>query len=277
MRRLKKNIFLGICGGTVLLLGAVRLAFPEVTQPKGSEETTTAKSGKFTREDDEVRVDSLPSSHANFPEQPEDVEIKELAQEPKEQAKWHPVLSVPSYADCFPDIQEVQIEAARKWGVSPVRDREEAEHRRKELVYVGANPLYCIDKGMTHSIPYLVPRASHLLSTIGRNFLDSLYIKGVPLHRIIVSSVLRTEDDVAKLTSQNGNASTESCHRFGTTFDICYNRYSTVSRPGEPERRAVQNDTLKWVLSEVLRDIREQDLCFIKYEVKQGCFHITVR
>ena len=29
MRRLKKKIFLGIFGGTVLLLGAVRLAFPE--------------------------------------------------------------------------------------------------------------------------------------------------------------------------------------------------------------------------------------------------------
>lgn len=130
---------------------------------------------------------------------------------------------------------------------------------------------------MTHSIPYLVPRASHLLSMISRNYLDSLYIKGIPLHKIIVSSVLRTEDDVARLTQRNGNASEQSCHRFGTTFDICYNRYTTVSPPNGPERRAVQNDTLKWVLSEVLRDIREQELCYIKYEVKQGCFHITVR
>ena len=92
-----------------------------------------------------------------------------------------------------------------------------------------------------------------------------------------MSSVLRTEDDVARLTQRNGNASEQSCHRFGTTFDICYNRYTTVSPPNGPERRAVQNDTLKWVLSEVLRDIREQELCYIKYEVKQGCFHITVR
>ena len=191
--------------------------------------------------------------------------------------KWHPVRSVPSYAACFPDVQDVQIVAARKWGVRPVRNRREAEHRRKELVYVGANPFFCIDKGMRHSIPYLVPRAANLLSTIGRSYLDSLYIKGIPLHRIIVSSVLRTEDDVARLTQRNGNASTESCHRFGTTFDIAYNRYSTVSPPGEPERRVVQSDTLKWVLSEVLRDIREKELCYIKYEVKQGCFHITVR
>lgn len=38
----------------------------------------------------------------------------------------------------------------------------------------------------------------------------------------------------------------------------------------------VRNDTLKWVLSEVLRDFREQGRCYVKYEVKQGCFHMTV-
>jgi hypothetical protein len=130
---------------------------------------------------------------------------------------------------------------------------------------------------MRYSIPYLVPRASHLLSTIGRNYLDSLYVKGIPLHRIIVSSVLRTEADVARLRRRNPNATEQSCHRFGTTFDICYNRFSTVSPPDGPQRRTVRNDTLKWVLSEVLRDIREKELCYIKYEVKQACFHITVR
>ena len=251
MRRLKKNIFLSVCGGIVAVLGVVRLAFPEVAQPRGEEEPATEVSETGAKEMHEGTSDG--------------------------RVRWHPVRSVPSYAACFPDVQDVQIVAARRWGVRPVRNRKEAEHRRKELVYVGANPLYCIDKGMTHSIPYLVPRAANLLSTIGRSYLDSLYIKGIPLHRIIVSSVLRTEEDVARLRQRNGNASEQSCHRFGTTFDIAYNRYSTVSPPEGPVRRAVQNDTLKWVLSEVLRDIREQGRCYIKYEVKQGCFHITVR
>ena len=35
--------------------------------------------------------------------------------------------------------------------------------------------------------------------------------------------------------------------------------------------------TLKLVLSEVLRDLRKADKCYIKYELKQGCFHITTR
>ena len=68
-----------------------------------------------------------------------------------------------------------------------------------------------------------------------------------------------------------------SYHLYGTTFDICYNRYKTVEDPDGPARRQVRNDTLKWVLSEVLRDMRAQNRCYIKYEVKQGCFHMTVR
>lgn len=187
------------------------------------------------------------------------------------------IYSVSSYKGCFPDVQDVQIVAARRWGVSPVKNRAEAERRKNELIYVGSNPYYIMDRGMRRSIPYLVPRAGVLLQRIGRNFLDSLACKGIPLHTIIVTSVLRTEEDVKRLRTHNTNASGQSCHRYGTTFDVCYNRYHTVSRPGEPERRAVRNDSLKWVLSEVLRDLREAEHCYVKYEVKQGCFHITVR
>lgn len=277
MRRLKKSIFLGVCGGVVALLGVVRLVFPDVASPTGEEETHRGAMTNAPCCDDQHGTVSLPTQHAAFSEKPKGIDFSTLTQDPAGRMKWHPVRSVPSYAACFPDVQDVQIVAARKWGVRPVRDRAEAEHRRKELVYIGANPLYCIDGGMTHSIPYLVPRAASLLSTIGRNYLDSLYIKGIPLHRIIVSSVLRTEDDVARLKRHNVNAESQSCHRFGTTFDISYIRFSTVSPPGEPQRRAVSDDTLKYVLSEVLRDLREQGRCYIKYEVHQSCFHITVR
>ena len=39
----------------------------------------------------------------------------------------------------------------------------------------------------------------------------------------------------------------------------------------------VSADTLKLVLAEVLRDVRKADKCYVKYELKQGCFHITTR
>ena len=183
--------------------------------------------------------------------------------------KHHRILSVPNYKAAFPDSQSVQIVAANKWGVKPVKNREDAEARKKELVYVGESPYYHVDK-LNSSIPYLVPRAALLLQDIGQAFYDSLYVKGVPLNQLIVTSVMRSMEDVKKLQRHNGNATDNSCHLYGTTFDICYNRYNAIDRE-------VRNDTLKWVLSEVLRDIRRDKRAYIKYEVKQGCFHMTVR
>ncbi|NPD93008.1 DUF5715 family protein [Xylanibacter muris] len=185
------------------------------------------------------------------------------------------IYSVPTFKNTFPDLNDVQMDAAKRNGVSPVKNRLEAEHRMTELVYIGANPYFYVDK-LDSSIPYLVPRAAVLLQDIGRAFYDSLQIKGIPLHKIIVTSVMRTKEDVQKLRNHNGNATENSCHLYGTTVDICYNRYKTIEDPDGPSRRQVRNDTLKWVLSEVLRDFRDNGRCYIKYEVKQGCFHMTV-
>lgn len=185
------------------------------------------------------------------------------------------IFSVPNFGNTFPDQNDVQMLSARKHGVSPVADEHEAERRKSELVYIGANPYFYTDR-LHNSIPYLVPRASVLLQDIGRAFFDSLQTKGVPLHKIIVTSVLRSKKDVTHLRRRNSNATQNSCHMYGTTFDIAYNRYKTVEAPGE-RRRVVRNDTLKWILSEVLRDMRQNDRCWIKYEVHQGCFHITAK
>ena len=262
MRRLKKKIYYGLCGTTLAVLAMVRVCnlgvmgetvilrdkTEAVKEVPKEEETPLSKK---TKAKSEVKVEAHIVS-------------------------YHPIHSVHNYDKAFPDVQEVQIVPAMRWGVRPVRNREQAEERKSELVYVGSNPYYVIDRGMTSSIPYLVPRAADLLQQIGRNYLDSLAIKGVPLHRIIVTSVLRSEDDVKKLKQKNGNVNEQSCHRFGTTFDLAYNRYHTVCPPGE-HRRVVTNDTLKYVLSEVLRDLRQEERCYVKYEVKQGCFHITTR
>jgi hypothetical protein len=190
--------------------------------------------------------------------------------------RYHRILSVSSYKAAFSDSNSVQLTAANRWGVKPVKNRLDAEKRKDELVYIDCSPYYYIDP-LHSSIPYLVPRAAVLLQDIGQAFFDSLQVKGVPLHRFIVTSVLRTQEDVAKLRRHNGNATENSCHLYGTTIDICYNRYQTVEDPDGPSRRQVRNDSLKFILSEVLNDMRQQNRCFIKYEVKQGCFHMTVR
>ncbi len=183
----------------------------------------------------------------------------------------HPIKSVPSYAEAFPDSNHVQLLAAEHWGVKPVRNRADAEQRKDELVFMALSPYYSMAH-LDSSIPYLVPRAAILLEDIGRTFFDSLQVKGLPLHRMVVSSVLRTEADVRKLKQSNKNATERSCHLYGTTFDINYNQYTPVV-----SSHKTTDDKLKYVLSEVLRDMRQQGRCYIKYEVHQPCFHITVR
>lgn len=128
---------------------------------------------------------------------------------------------------------------------------------------------------LTHSIPYLVPRAKILLAKIGCNFIDSLANKGLNPNQFIVTSILRTKADVKKLRKRNINASETSAHFHGTTFDISYNRFHKVEN-GIP-MQDVSTDTLKTVLAEVLRDLQKEKQCYVKYELKQGCFHITAR
>ena len=277
MRRLKKKVYLGLAYTAIGVLAIVRCANPNVAR-------TSTLNDKHSTPDtinvETINSDAVQSSSVDLALRQPGLHVEHIMptfKPPDGQPVKNRIYSVPSFRQTFPDLQDVQIEAARQWGVSPVENRQEAEARKDELVYVGSNPYYSMDSRMNHSIPYLVPRASDLLQKISRNFLDSLAIKGIPLHTLIVTSVLRTEEDIRRLRKVNSNASAESCHRFGTTFDICYNRYKTVQHPDGPERRAVRNDSLKWVLSEVLRDVREDGLCYVKYEVRQGCFHITVR
>ncbi len=260
--RITKNRYLLGFSIVVILLALVRIIFPSVAGDT-TQKTTQTEVRKTTDT-------KKPSVYSPFP-----LPVPNFFDSDYNEIK-NRINSVPSYVKAFPDGQDLQIRAANKHGVSPVQNRSDAEQRKSELVYVGASPYYHIDR-LQRSIPYLVPRAAVLLNDIGRAFFDSLQIKGVPLNQIIVTSVLRSRDDVKKLSHYNSNATENSCHLYGTTFDICYNRYKTVSDPDFPPRRAVRNDTLKWVLSEVLRDMRDNNRCYVKYEVKQGCFHITVR
>lgn len=136
---------------------------------------------------------------------------------------------------------------------------------KETLQYIATNDLYAVDS-LTHSVPYLIPGAAALLDTIGYNFLDSLAAKGLNPNKITVTSVLRTKDDVKRLRRRNG-----------TTFDVSWKRFQKVEDEDGRPLQDVSSDTLKLVLSEVLRDLKRAEKCYIKYELRQGCFHITTR
>ena len=134
------------------------------------------------------------------------------------------IRGVVSYKRSFGDLNDAHLAAAKKIGVKPLKNREAAEKLGGKVVEIKSGKLYQVDS-LTHSIPFLVPKASALLDSIGANFLDSLESKGLNPNQIIVTSVLRTQDDVKRLGKRNVNASQNSAHVYGTTFDITYKRF----------------------------------------------------
>ena len=173
-----------------------------------------------------------------------------------------------NYQRTFNDMNDKHLKAAGQWGIQPISSDQDFKARLGKLKKIGTCRYYVLDE-LTHSIPYLVPRAENLLKTIGRNFRDSLNSKGLPDRKITVTSVLRTTGTIKQLQKKNINASTNSAHVFGTTFDIAYARYKGAEKK--------ETDKLKSVLAEVLQDLRKQEKCYVRYELKQGCFHVTVR
>ena len=178
---------------------------------------------------------------------------------------------VRQYDRLFNDLNETQLQAARKNGLKKPISLEEAETNR-QLQKIETNRYYVVQK-LTHSVPYLVPKAAKLLEDMGKAFQDSLFNRGYNRnHRFTVTSVLRTEETVRQLRKTNVNSSENSCHCYGTTFDISYFTYS----PPQVGKEA-SVDKMRQILYQVAYDMKKQGRCYVKYEKQQTCLHITVR
>lgn len=187
----------------------------------------------------------------------------------------HNIRGVNGFQKTFNDNNAVQIAVAQKLGIKPVKGLEEAR-KNKNLVRLESGEHYKVDS-LTHSLPYLTKKSEKVLSDIGDSFLDSLSSKGLNPNRIVVTSVLRTQELISDLKKQNGNSVENSAHVYGTTFDISWKSFEKIEYQGKRPYESVSSDTLKMVLAEVMRDFQKKGRCYVKYEVNQGCFHITSR
>jgi hypothetical protein len=172
----------------------------------------------------------------------------------------------------FNDSNYVQLIAARELGIKPIESLRDVWNQKKTIVKIKSCREYYVDE-LTHSYPYLVPEAAELLKEIGKRFNDSLRARGGGYYRLKVTSLLRTRNTVGRLRRVNRNATDTSAHQFATTFDIAYNKF-IYDREGGPHRTAVD---LKGLLTEILQKLHNDGRCYVKYEVKQACFHITTR
>jgi len=186
---------------------------------------------------------------------------------------WYPGRTF-NYKIKFNDLHPKQHAVASRIGLPrPPKDRDDAASMRKQLVELKTNENYIVDS-LTHSVPFLIPSAKRELDSIGVEWADILHRNGLPHYRFYVTSVLRTQEDIKFLQkSGNINSVTQSCHCYGTTFDLAYMRYDKVTRT----RDYMHEDNLKLVLGQVLLNHQRAEKIYVKYEAKQSCFHVTVR
>ena len=173
--------------------------------------------------------------------------------------------------DIFTDSNYLQLQAAKANGFEPIVDLRTAYNLKRPIVKIHTCDAYLVEP-MTHAIPYLVPKAAKLLRTIGKAFSDTVRARGGKEYRIRVTSLTRTDFTVGKLIKRNRNATQQSCHRYGTTFDISWVKFDCL----DPSY-IVSLEDLKNILAEIVWDQREKGNCYVMFETKQGCFHITAR
>ncbi len=164
--------------------------------------------------------------------------------------------NITSYGRFFDDMQEIQIEEAVAHGIGPLSDDEIPQAVAQGLLV----EIHDTDKYYLHDVsyPYLTPNAAGLLAQIGKMYQEYSGSND----RLRLTGCYRTENFVKKLKRRNRNATENSCHLYGTTFDISHSKMSVGQ---------------KRQLAQVLADLRSGGYCYVKYERKQPCFHITVR
>lgn len=179
-----------------------------------------------------------------------------------------------NYGSKFNDTNQTHIDVAKVVGLpSPLQLNSDVKKHKSKLTRISSTHNYKVDD-LTHSLPYLTKNAAKELDAIAADFADILERNGLPHYRFIVTSVLRTEESVTALQkSGNINSTTNSAHCYGTTFDITYTRFDKKDRTSD----YMTEDNLKLVLGQALLNEQRAGHIYVKYEVKQACFHITSR
>ena len=174
------------------------------------------------------------------------------------------------YDSLFVDVNPVQYPHARRNGIEPIKTLHDAYRLREPLVKIQTCEAYYLDT-LTHSMPYLVPKAAKVLEEIGCAFADSVMAHGGSQYRIVVTSCTRSYYTVGKLLKVNRNASPTSCHMYGTTFDLSWTHYEPYNNDFR-----INREDLKNILGHVLLDFQLNKRCTVLHEKGQCCFHITV-
>lgn len=173
------------------------------------------------------------------------------------------------------DLNDVQLEHAKIGGLKHPFETDSAFQSAIDsltsnniLIYVQDCRYFKVDV-LHHSHPYLVPEAVNLLRDIGMEFQKRLQEKHLKAYRFMITSMLRTDESQDQLKRYNRNATNESAHCYGTTFDITYKQFFDGDNP-------IYSAKVRGIFTQTLQAMRAQCRFLIKREIHQSCYHMTV-
>lgn len=169
----------------------------------------------------------------------------------------------PNCDKIFVDNVKKQEQAYIKEGIKPQKNKEGLKKllRLGKLKTVKTNEFYIIDN-LTHSSPYLMPKAILFLNDLSQLYNNKCIQKGIRFVPFKITSLTRTTTDVEKLIKKNENAISNSSHLKGKTFDVNYRSFN-------------HNKEQTICFISALSELRNKKRCYAKYE-SNGCLHITV-
>lgn len=182
--------------------------------------------------------------------------------------------------DNYKDLNKVHLKYAKANGIKGFKsDKEFRENIKKylnggDLVKIENSDYYVVDD-LTYSHPYLTPEAAELLDEIGKRFQKKLDENNLKKNYYQITSLLRTGESQRRLSRTNTNASSNTSHLYGTTFDITYAR--VFRKPKLSKDAEVADGPAIKLLSEAIGELRKEKRCVVVTERNERCFHITVK
>jgi len=182
--------------------------------------------------------------------------------------------------DYYKDLNAAHLKYAKANGIKAFKSNQEFINKigdllsDDKLVEIKTCNYYVVDN-LTHSHPYLVPDAAELLEDIGKRFQKKLNEHDLKKRYYQVTSLLRTGESQRRLSRSNVNATENSSHLYGTTFDITYAKVFT--KPRLQKNAEIADGPAIKLLSETIGELRREGRCLVVTEKKERCFHITVK
>jgi hypothetical protein len=165
----------------------------------------------------------------------------------------------------FQDGLSAHESAYQYEGIKPKNDFDDLEKlvEKHRLIELETNENYIIEP-MDASLPVLLPKGIAFINRLAQDYrtlCDRENIEYIPFR---ITSATRTQKSIKELRKQNGNAIENSTHLKGKTIDITYITHKKHVKQKE-------------LFLQALAKLKDQDLCYVKFEVQKKCLHITCR